>query len=54
MKNLCIDCDCEITDKNKKAKYPAKNGMDRYKCKECYEKNPKINQETECYARVVG
>lgn len=45
MKNYCIDCGLPITDKNKGAKYD-KKGI-RYKCRDCYEKEPNISQETE-------
>ena len=51
---LCIDCQCKITDANKGAKYPDKDGMKRYKCKECYEDKPEISQDALVYSRVVG
>ena len=52
MKYLCIDCGCSITKKNKGAKYDKKRI--RYKCKNCYEKEPNISQSCEVYSRVVG
>ena len=54
MKYYCVDCDIEITDKNKGARYSKKNGIDRYKCIDCYEIEPDIKQECEVYSRVVG
>lgn len=54
MKYNCVDCDIEITDKNKGARYSKKNGVDRYKCIDCYEKEPDIKQECEVYSRIVG
>ena len=54
MKNYCVDCEVEITDKNKGAKYPKKDGMERYKCVDCYEEKPEISQEALVYSRVVG
>ena len=53
-KEICFICGCDITEENKGAKYPPKNGVDRYKCKDCYNKEPLLKQECEVYSRVVG
>ena len=54
MKYNCVDCGIEITDENKGARYSKKNGVDRYKCIDCYETEPNISQRCLVYSRVVG
>ena len=51
-KYQCVACGVPITEKNKGAKYD-KKGI-RFKCLDCYEKEPGISQECEVYSRVVG
>ena len=53
-KYVCEDCGYNITDENIGAKYPPKNGVDRYKCSRCFEKEPELTQHCLVYSRVVG
>ncbi len=46
----CVDCGCDITEKNKGAKYPS----GKFKCIDCYETENGISQKCEVYSRVVG
>ena len=52
-KIICWDCGKDITDKNRGARYK-KNGVDVFKCIDCYEEEPKLEQPCEVYSRVVG
>ena len=52
-KFTCWDCGKDITDKNRGARYK-KNGVDVFKCIDCYEEEPELKQPCEVYSRVVG
>lgn len=53
-KEICFDCERDITDKNRGARYPKRNGVDVWKCIECYEEEPELSQKALVYSRVVG
>lgn len=49
-KFACYDCGLPLTEKNKGAKYPS----GKFKCIDCYEREPNLTQKCEVYSRVVG